>query len=121
MEHPEDTVKGMGSAARYLNVSLGEVARLMRKGLPYAKINGLACFSREDLDDFIEGPAHEFLRETVAPVPESGRETPNQLVNRSGPGDTMDFGTPEQLAEMPMPQPLSKVAAARRKIDKDKC
>jgi len=49
----------------------------------------------------------------------SGREKPNPLVNRSGPGDTMDFGTPEQLADMPMPQPLSKVAAARRKIDKD--
>ena len=31
----------------------------------------------------------------------SGRETPNPLVHRTGPGSTMDFGTPEQLAEMP--------------------
>ena len=29
-----------------------------------------------------------------------GRETPAPLVNRTGSGSTMDFGTPEQLAEM---------------------
>ena len=33
----------------------------------------------------------------------SGAEQPRPLVNRTGPGSTMDFGTPEQLAEMPTP------------------
>ena len=54
MKHTEDDyLKGMRSAARYLNISLGELASLKRRGLPYAKINGLVCFSRDDLDDFI--------------------------------------------------------------------
>jgi hypothetical protein len=38
---------------------------------------------------------------------------------KSGPGDCMNFGTPEQLAEFPNPQPLSKIASARRRVDLD--
>jgi hypothetical protein len=45
-----------------------------------------------------------------------GRETPAPLVHRTGPGSTMDFGTPEQLAEMPTPQPVGKIMLAAKDL-----
>jgi len=46
----------------------------------------------------------------------SGAEQPRPLVNRTGPGSTMDFGTPEQLAEMPAPQPVGKIVLAAKDL-----
>jgi excisionase family DNA binding protein len=40
-------------AAKFLNVSLGGVERLMRAGLPYVKVGGLVRFQPEDLANFI--------------------------------------------------------------------
>ena len=45
-----------------------------------------------------------------------GRETPAPLVHRTGPGSTMGFGTPEQLAEMPTPQPVGKIMLAAKDL-----
>ena len=75
-----------------------------------ANLRKLASSIRtNELEHSVDRIIDAFVNDTI-PLP---------LVNRSGTRYTMDFGTPEQLAEMPMPQPLSKVAAARRKIDKD--
>ena len=53
-------------------------------------------------------------------APEDGRsDVGDSCVMGTGPGDCMNFGTPEQLAEFPNPQPLSKIASARRKVDLD--
>ena len=49
----------------------------------------------------------------------SGAEQPRPLVNRTGPGSTMDFGTPEQLAEMPTPQPVGKIILAAKDLSPD--
>ena len=48
-----------------------------------------------------------------------GRETPAPLVHRTGPGSTMDFGTPEQLAGMPTPQPVGKIILAAKDLSPD--
>jgi hypothetical protein len=64
----------------------------LRKGVTYYNTESLSL-KRQDLI--------RLLAWYGAIRAKSGRETPNPLVNRSGPGSTMDFGTPEQLAEMP--------------------
>jgi excisionase family DNA binding protein len=41
-------------AAKYLNISLGSLERLMRAGLSYVKIQGLVRFRPETLAEYIE-------------------------------------------------------------------
>ena len=50
----ETYLRSKKQAARFLGVSLGSLERLMRSGLPYAKIGCLVKFRPEDLADFIE-------------------------------------------------------------------
>ena len=79
----------------------------LRKGVTYYNTEALSL-KRQDLI--------RLLAWYGAIRAKSGRETPAPLVNRTGPGSTMDFGTPEQLAEMPTPQPVGKIMLAAKDL-----
>jgi excisionase family DNA binding protein len=52
----ENRLRNKREAARYLNVSVGTLERMMRGGLPYVKLTaaGAVRFRDSDLNDFVE-------------------------------------------------------------------
>jgi hypothetical protein len=53
-KHTDGYLLDKRQAAKYLNISLASLERLMRAGLSYVKIQGLVRFRPETLADYIE-------------------------------------------------------------------